>query len=806
MTDATPSTKRELFEAVVDLPVEERAAFLDRHCPDPDVRTAVEALLRLDEDSEADYLRSPVARPDTEPDDAPLPETIGRYRITGCIGTGGMGVVYEGAQESPHRAVAIKVMRAEMISERMLSRFRNEAEVLGRLDHPGIARIYEAGTARANGSGEQPFFAMELVRGTPLLEYARDRSTAAKLRLFADVGDAVHHAHQKGVIHRDLKPANILVTDDGQVKVLDFGIARVTDADIQAVTVQTDVGQLLGTVPYMSPEQVMGNVTQLDTRSDVYALGVVLFELLTGALPHDVRERSVVDAARIIHDDEATRLSTVAPALRGDLEWIAAKALEKDVERRYDSTSALAADVRRHLADEPVLAGPPSASYRLKKFVRRNRTGVGWAAAAALLLVTGVAATVAQTLRATAAEGELRSVVESLSRESERGRLSSDFLVWALTRAAPEDSAAVRRTIDTASAQADDRFAFSEQATIDVQRLLGDVYTQLGAYDVAQPHLQRAYELMSVMPDRDGFIRSGLIEVMSQINVGVRELGGDESESARWYLAVLDEIEAVMGEHAPSLSAAMRDMRSDLIVQNAPPPPAVQQQHLDRVLSAYAGTPDRTAFGGLTSLYLIYMLTYLENVFGDASRPYAQAAVEILDGLEPSLMRSRLRGVALWLAARCPDPDANRRVEVAERLIDEVVYSGYVGWFVHDSVGLLGDALVQRGRAADRDRIAESVTAGNRGLRTLDAANHPLLEIRRGLLLLRLAGFEHNASVVHLLDQPEILDELELGIDAMTMTEFVDAIAESMLAREGRSDRWYEVASRAGARAAELAR
>jgi len=227
-----------------------------------------------------------------------------RYRVERLLGEGGMGAVYLAHQERPAREVALKLIRPGHTSERMLKRFEHEAEVLGRLLHPGIAQIYEAGTADL-GAGPQPFFAMELVRGMPLTEYAAAKGlgTRARLELMARVFDAVQHAHQKGVIHRDLKPGNIQVTEEGEPKVLDFGVARVMDSDVHASSLATDVGQLIGTIPYMSPEQVGGDPAELDTRSDVYALGVVLFELLAGRLPYSLEKKLIHEAARVIRED-----------------------------------------------------------------------------------------------------------------------------------------------------------------------------------------------------------------------------------------------------------------------------------------------------------------------------------------------------------------------------------------------------------------------------------------------------------------------------------------------------------------------
>jgi tetratricopeptide (TPR) repeat protein/predicted Ser/Thr protein kinase len=321
---------------------------------------------------------------------AGLPESIGRYRILGLIGEGGMGSVYKAEQDSPRRTVALKVIKAGVASGRLLHRFEIEAQILGRLDHPGIATIYEAGTF-GEGRGAQPFFAMEFIEGQELLDYAdlRRLGTRDRLRLLARIAEAVQHAHQKGVIHRDLKPGNILVTKEGQIKVLDFGVARATDADIQTATMQTDIGQLVGTIPYMSPEQASGNPDDLDTRSDVYALGVIAYELLTGQMPYDLRQKMIHEAVRVIRFDEPTPMSSINRTLRGDVEIIVGKALMKEKTLRYQSASDLAGDIERYLGDEPIEARPPSTWYQLSKFSRRNKALVTGVAAVLVVSVAG---------------------------------------------------------------------------------------------------------------------------------------------------------------------------------------------------------------------------------------------------------------------------------------------------------------------------------------------------------------------------------------------------------------------------------
>ncbi len=330
---------------------------------------------------------------------------IGQYRLLRKLGEGGMGVVYLAEQQTPRREVALKLIHPHASSPRAIRRFEHEVELLGRLQHPGIAQIFDACMADTS-QGQQPYFVMERIAGQALPDYVqeRDLTTRQRLELFGKICDAVEHAHQKGIIHRDLKPGNILVTADGQPKVLDFGVARATDADLQTATMQTDMGQLIGTLPYMSPEQVTGEPTDLDTRSDVYALGVLLFELLTGQLPYALKDRLIPEVVRIIREEDPTRLSSVDRTLRDDVETIVGKAVEKDRERRYQSASALGSDVRRYLNHEPIVARPPSTSYQFRKFAVRHKGLVGGVVAAFVVLVFGVIGTSIGMFRAWAAE------------------------------------------------------------------------------------------------------------------------------------------------------------------------------------------------------------------------------------------------------------------------------------------------------------------------------------------------------------------------------------------------------------------
>ena len=378
MSSALPKVLDVVGE-LLELPTEQRHARLLQLCGQNESLRA-EAMTLLEEMAQrsADETSAPSH---AVSDDADAPTQLGNYRIIRLLGRGGMGEVYEAEQQRPKRLVALKVVHPHLVSRALLKRFEYEAEVLGRLDHPGIASVLEAGTADGP-RGPRPFFAMELVRGRRLDHWVEQNKPdlRRRLKLLIDICQAVQHAHQHGVIHRDLKPSNILVNDDGQPKILDFGVARAIEGDGTAAaseTLHTESGALVGTLQYMSPEQAAGDVKRLDTRSDVYALGVIAYQLLAERLPYDVSGKLLPDALRVICQEEPTRPGTIRKSLRGDLETIVLKALAKEKQQRYASSAELAADVRRYLDYEPITARPPGAWYQFGKFARRNKVVVG---------------------------------------------------------------------------------------------------------------------------------------------------------------------------------------------------------------------------------------------------------------------------------------------------------------------------------------------------------------------------------------------------------------------------------------------
>ncbi|HKY09637.1 MAG TPA: serine/threonine-protein kinase, partial [Candidatus Binatia bacterium] len=370
--------------------------------------------------------------------DEVIGQKIGRYKLLERVGEGGCGVVYVAEQTEPvRRRVALKVIKLGMDTKQVVARFEAERQALAMMDHPNIAKVLDAGSTEKG----RPFFVMELVRGIRITDYCDQNNlpTQERLDLFIKVCQAIQHAHQKGIIHRDIKPSNILVTlHDGVPvpKVIDFGIAKATEGRLTDATVYTQLHQFIGTPAYMSPEQAEMSGLDIDTRSDIYALGVLLYELLAGSTPFDAKElvASGIDAMRkTIREKEpvrpSTRLATLkgeeltatakrrsseAPKLihllKGDLDWIVMKCLEKDRARRYETANGVAADLKRHLDNEPVTACPPSTTYRLQKLMRRNKLAFAAGTAIAASLVVGIAASLWQAMRARNAEREQRNL------------------------------------------------------------------------------------------------------------------------------------------------------------------------------------------------------------------------------------------------------------------------------------------------------------------------------------------------------------------------------------------------------------
>ena len=518
---------RAIFWEALDHPSgAERREYLDRACgADSGLRSRVEALLLADRDA-GDFLEDPVSAPTlifNSPTPLEAPGTsIGPYKLMEQIGEGGMGVVYVAEQTHPvRRKVALKVIKPGMDSKQVIARFEAERQALAVMDHLNIAKVHDGGTTESG----RPYFVMELVRGLPITDYCDGErlSIRQRLELFVLVCRAVQHAHQKGIIHRDLKPSNILVTlHDGVPvpKVIDFGVAKATGHALTEKTVYTAFTQLVGTPLYMSPEQIELSGLDIDTRSDIYSLGVLLYELLTGTTPFgsETLNRAAFDEMRrIIREEDpptpSTRLSVLGETLtatsmkrasdprhlnrsvRGELDWIVMKALEKDRRRRYETANDFAADVLRHLSDRPVEACPPSPWYRFGKFARRNRVSLTTTALVATALIAGTAVSLWQAHRAARAAGEAE-------RQANESRQVVDYLVTDVFAAAAPGkgrgrSVTVGELLDQADATLSNRFRRQPLVEASVRMALAQSCRLQVDLERAERHAVRATELRS---------------------------------------------------------------------------------------------------------------------------------------------------------------------------------------------------------------------------------------------------------------------------------------------------------------------
>jgi eukaryotic-like serine/threonine-protein kinase len=462
---------KEIVGAALELEPDERPAFLDQACAqDKSLHAEVKSLLAAHADAE-ELSQSPFAHSRVA-DASGESEMIGPYRLVRTLGVGGMGQVWLAEQTEPvRRRVALKLIRAGMYDSALIQRFQAERQSLAIMEHPAIAKVFDAGTTPAG----QPYFAMEYVDGLPITEYCdcKKLTIRDRLNLFMQVCDGVQHAHQKAIIHRDLKPSNILVTEvagKATPGIIDFGLAKAMAPHAVGQTLFTQMGGFLGTPGYMSPEQMDPNVPYIDTRADVYSLGVVLYELLTGYLPFDTtqwkkqrweevllqwrdteperpstRVRTSRDAFPSNAETRGTEPAHLASLLRGDLDWITLKALEKDRERRYGTPSELGADIERHLQNRPVEARPASAAYRLRKYVRRNRAAVAGIAGAFIVVVVFA---VTQSM-------QLRHITRERDRADRVTRFMTDMFKVSSPSEARGNTITVREILDKSSKEID---------------------------------------------------------------------------------------------------------------------------------------------------------------------------------------------------------------------------------------------------------------------------------------------------------------------------------------------------------------
>jgi tetratricopeptide (TPR) repeat protein/tRNA A-37 threonylcarbamoyl transferase component Bud32 len=608
----------QIFHEARKMPPSERAAYLRGACGgDAALWADVEGLLSADAQA-GEFLRtseeaSPGAAADTS---AATPceqagEQIGRYKLLQPIGEGGFGSVWLAEQRDPvKRRVALKIIKLGMDTRQVIARFEAERQALATMDHPNIAKVLDAGATELG----RPYFAMEYIKGVPILEYCDTEKldTRARLGLFSQVCNAIQHAHQKGIIHRDIKPSNVLVTMHDGVpapKVIDFGIAKATSSELTARTLFTEHRQMIGTPAYMSPEQVELSGLDIDTRSDVYSLGVLLYELLTGTTPFDSKElmeAGFAEMTRIIREVEphkpSTRLSSLGDTgtrtaqqrhvgdvkklgliLRGDLDWIVMKCLEKDRTRRYETANGLAADIKRHLNDETVTAGAPSAEYRLRKFVKRNRGQVIAGGVVAAALVLGVAGTTAGMVwalnekdRANEEKAKATLAAESETKARKRAEITSEFVTTALRSSDAEwsgyeggpEGAGQNMTIlaamDNAIKDIDSgRFKDDPAIEADLRGTIGVILSNNGKYDKAKPLLEQALAMRERLFKGDDPIVAQSLVSLAEVYCGQ----GQYAQAEPLFTRALAIYEKARGPHHPDVAASLAQLAATYCAQ-----------------------------------------------------------------------------------------------------------------------------------------------------------------------------------------------------------------------------------------------
>jgi non-specific serine/threonine protein kinase/serine/threonine-protein kinase len=656
--------------------------------------------------------------------------TVGPFRLLEKIGEGGMGEVFLADQTSPvRRRVALKLIKLGMDTKEVVARFESERQALALLNHPNIAHVFDAGSTPDG----RPYFAMEFVQGLSIRDYCtRERLTVPeRLRLFIQACEGVQHAHQKGIIHRDLKPSNILVAlQDGKPvpKIIDFGIAKATSQRLTESTLHTAVGHLVGTPAYMSPEQADFSLLDIDTRTDVYSLGAVLYELLTGVLPLDqgaARAQGYEEIIRSIREVEpvrpSTRLTTgavseaavtaksfradapsLARELRGDLDWIVLKALEKDRTRRYDSVSELAADIERHLNHEPVLASPPSTPYRVRKFIRRHRVGVAAGAGVGLALIAGVVGTSVGLVRAREAERKARV-------EAETATEVTTFMVDLFHVSDPSEARGntitAREVLDKGAKKIQQQLTDKPVVRTRLMDAIGNVYASLGLGEEAEPVLR---EVLAMREKVHGPISPEVATSLMSLAAAVpgrEKYPGEAVALSRRALAIRQK---ALGPRHIDTAYSERALGTHLFTTMHDIPEA--KQHLQRALGIFQSMPGKGDQGVSWCLNDLGQMMIDEEKYDEALKSCREALIlkeKILGPEDPDVAIGLNNvGWTLLFLGRYAEarPLLMRSVEISER------HFGPEHAF--NSMGLqsLGECLRLLGEnAAARDTLERAV-------------------------------------------------------------------------------------------------
>jgi non-specific serine/threonine protein kinase/serine/threonine-protein kinase len=777
-----------LLSALAKGTAEERAAYLDEACKDdPDLRRRVQGLLEAhlltstEQQKPALHSVATVGQAPTGAEDQAEParltppteaagSRIGPYKLLQKLGEGGMGVVYLAEQEHPvKRRVALKIIKAGMDSAQVVARFEAERQALALMDHPNIAKVLDAGTIGGSGSRQtsgpagtlassatgRPFFVMELVKGIPITKYCDENhlTPRERLELVIPVCQAVQHAHTKGIIHRDLKPSNVLVAlCDGRPvpKVIDFGVAKATSQKLTERTMFTEVGQIVGTLEYMAPEQAEPNNLDIDTRSDIYSLGVLLYELLTGVPPftgQQLRRAGYSEMLRIIKEVEPPRPSTrlsgsaellsiaakrklepkrLAKLMHGELDWIVMKCLEKERQRRYETANGLAMDLQRYLADEPVQAGPPGAAYRLRKFVRKHRGAVAAAAAVLLALVAGLLAATLMYLQADAAQKlaeQRRLEAEEAHKQSSQAAATAEainnFLVNdLLAEAAPErnpvgSKMTVREALDKAARTIDTAFPHRLELEAPIRRTLGRTYISLGLNAEAEPHLRKA---LSLFQQTAGAEHRETLNVMNAL-VWALHQSGKRDEADNLCRECLQTCQRVLGpDHQETLSALVNS--ADLLSLGGNH--AEAERVYRRVLEArqrILGAEHRDTLATMTGLAveLYWQARYHEAE--SLHRRIVEACVRAHGPEHPHTLVAQ-HNLVVVLEAQGNVSDGARLAE--ETLAARRRVMGDSHWHTLSSMNALAGLRRQQGRQSEAAKLYREILAISRGTLGLD--------------------------------------------------------------------------------------